>query len=233
MRLGRNSRRGHFLQVVIAQGSRASAFHLLKIIQAFNVPHKEQAFQRLNVRTCGNHVHCNRYSGIVKIAEICQHRFWVFFGFIGHFLAKGIAFPKLFPHYIDYVIGMTVVLGKNQGFRDFLSAGKDLWPLLLKRPYHVSYLAGIDHVPVQLFSRIGEILVKLFPAFLPCKLLPPVHKLLRTYFCPVFGDFGLNSVHIETHIHAICHCFFVAVFTHYIFIEKAEGAFIRCGCQTY
>ena len=128
---------------------------------------------------------------------------------------------------------MAVVLGKNKGFWNFLSAGEDLRQLLLECPYHMSYLAGIDHVPVQLFSIIGEILVQLFPAFFTGKFLPSVHILLRSYLCPVFANFSFDGVHIITHIHAICHSFFMAVLAHHVLIEKPESAFVRRSCQAY
>ena len=221
------------MQVVKAQGSCPSAFHLLKIIEAFDIPHKEQAFQRLNIRACCNHVHSNRYSWIVFVAKSRQYRFWVFFGFVRYFLAKGIAFSKLFPHNIDNIISMAVVFGKNKSLGNFLSSGKDFRQLLLKCPYHAPYLAGIDNFPVKLPGSIGQIFVQLFPAFFAGKLLTSVHKLPGRYVCSVPANVSLNYIHIIAHIHAVCYCFFMAVLAHHIFIEKAKGAFIRCGCQTY
>ena len=67
-----------FLQVIKIDGARAAAFHLLKVVAAFHIPHKEQAFQWLHVRAGGDHIHRNGDARMVVVAELRQDAFGIF-----------------------------------------------------------------------------------------------------------------------------------------------------------
>ena len=75
---GGGDRGGHFFQVVKTEGACTSAFHLLKIVAAFDVAHEEQAFERFDVGAGGDHVNGDGDSGVVLVAEAGKQRFWIF-----------------------------------------------------------------------------------------------------------------------------------------------------------
>ena len=68
----------HLLKSIFADGASASAFHLLEIIDAFHVAHKEQNLQRFYVSACGNHIHRDGNARIKLVAKAVEYRFGIF-----------------------------------------------------------------------------------------------------------------------------------------------------------
>ena len=126
------------MQAFLIKRACAAPFHLLEIVAAFDIAHKQQAFERADIGSRGNHIDGNGDARVVAVAEIRQDGFWFFallndfavfthnivFGFVSNFFAKFVALPELFPHRFDDVVGVAVVFGKNQGFGHFLTIWK-------------------------------------------------------------------------------------------------------------
>lgn len=66
------------MQVILTEGTSAPTFHLLKIVLTAYIPHKDQAFNGLDIGTSGNHIHCYSNARIVAIAELTEHALWIF-----------------------------------------------------------------------------------------------------------------------------------------------------------
>ncbi|OPY18288.1 MAG: hypothetical protein A4E24_01991 [Methanomethylovorans sp. PtaU1.Bin093] len=233
MRLCRDHRRRDLPQVIISHDPRASSLHLLEVIAALHIPHEQQAFQRLHIRTCGYHVHSYRDPRIVVIAQRRQHSISIFFSLVRHLLAERIALAKLLPHDLDNIIRMAVGLGKDQGLRYLLPAWEDLRQLVPERPYHIAYLARVYHVPVQLPAGVGKVLIQLLPSLPAAQLLSFIHELLGLDLSTLFRDLGLYGIHIITHIHPVRHSILVAVLAHHVLIEEPESALVRSGGKPY
>ena len=67
----------------MAKGAGAATFHLLEIIPALHVTHEEQAFEGLDVRTRGNHVHGHGDARIVVVPELGEDGCRILLGLVG------------------------------------------------------------------------------------------------------------------------------------------------------
>ncbi|MCS1408503.1 MAG: hypothetical protein M2R45_01679 [Verrucomicrobia subdivision 3 bacterium] len=126
VRLGGRGGRRDLLQVVIVEGARAAALHLLKVIAALHVAHEKQALKRLDVGAGGDHVHGHGDARIVVVAKLGENGLGVFLNPVGDLLAEFIAFGEFLAHGLDDVVGVAVGLGENQRFRHFAPARKYL-----------------------------------------------------------------------------------------------------------
>ena len=152
-------RGGHLLQVVLAEGTGTPALHLLKIVLAAYIPHENQALDGFDIGAGGNHVHCDRNTGIVAIAELTEHTLRILGG-VGNLFTELVSLAEFLPDNLDDVVGVAVCFGKNQSLRDFLTPweqrGKQVVPECAD---HHTDLAGIDNVPVQLSGLVIHILI--------------------------------------------------------------------------
>ena len=166
MGLGAVGRGRDLFQIVMLQGAGAPALHLLEVVLALYVAHKQQTLQRLYIGASGDHVHRHRDSGVVVVTKLGKDRFGVLawldeipiFVFpvlcrlVSDLFTKGITFAKFFPYRLDDVVGVAVGLGEDQGLGHFLAAWKYLGQTVSEGLDDRSDLAGIDDVPIQLFG---------------------------------------------------------------------------------
>ena len=143
------------MQAFFIKRACAAPFHLLEIIAAFDITHKQQAFKRADIGSRGNHIDGNGDARVVIVAEIRQDGFGFFalsddfavfthnivFGFVSDFFAKFVALPELFTHHFDDVVGVAVVFGKNQGFGYFFTIWKYCRQLVAECPDNGADLA--------------------------------------------------------------------------------------------
>ena len=90
-----------------------------------DVPHEEQAFQRLHVGAGGDHVHRDGDPGVVAVAELGEQVFGLLAGGLGDLLAEVVALAELFADDPHDVFGVEVGLGEDERLRDFGAAGED------------------------------------------------------------------------------------------------------------
>ena len=107
----------YLLQVIFAQHPRTAPLHLLKVILAAYIPHKDQALNGLHIGTRGDHIHGNGNAWVIIVPKRTE-KLLRLFRRIGDFLAERIALPKLFPDDLNNVICVTICFGKNQGLRN-------------------------------------------------------------------------------------------------------------------
>src|SRR5690606_16946842 len=127
MRFSTPSARGDLLETFFIEGTRATAFHLLKEIAAFDITHKEQTFKRLYISTSSDHSHRNCNTRIIAITEVSQYGFsrFTFFsdftfiidsiltGFISNFFAEIVAFTEFLSDNIDDIVSVAVAFSKD------------------------------------------------------------------------------------------------------------------------
>ena len=212
--------------------ARAASLHLLEIVAALHVAHEEEAFERLNVRAGGDHVHRHGDARVVVVAELRKDRLWVFSGLIGDLLAEIIPLPEFFPNDLDDVVGVAIGLGKNQRLRRFLAPGENLGKFLAESADDGADLVRVDDVAVELLRRVGLILILALPALLAGKPLALLHLLLSADLGALFCHFGFDDVDLVADVHAVGDRLLMAVLAHYILAEKAEGAVVRRRGET-
>src|SRR5690606_34568692 len=173
MRFGVSCGSGYALQIFKMQGARTPAFHLLKIVEAFYVPHKQQNFQGFYISSCRDHIYRYRYARRPAIPEFVQNRFRVFFYFVSYLFAEVVAFAKLFPYDLDDIVCMAVGLRKYQSFGHFklsvfiVSVRKYGGEAFLEGTDNVADLAGVYHVSVKRVGMVNHVFVEAVPAFPP------------------------------------------------------------------
>ena len=216
---------------------------MLEIVAAFDIAHKQQAFERADVRSCGNHIDGNGNARVVIVAEIRQDGFGLFalfddftvfthnivFGFVRNLFAKFVALPELFTHHFDDVVGVAVVFGKNQGFWHFLTIRENYRQVVTECPDNGADLAWIDNIPVELFGGIVFIAILLLPAFAACGAFAVFDQLFCFEFAAIQADFGIDQIDFVAYVYAIGNGLLMAVFADDVLIEKAKSAVVRCG----
>ena len=187
------------MQAFFIKRACAAPFHLLEIVAAFDIAHKQQAFERADVRSCGNHIDGNGDARVVIVTEIRQDGFGFFalfddfavlshnivFGFVRNLFAEFVALPELFAHHFDDVVGVAVVFGKNQGFWHFLTIRENYRQVVTECPDNGADLAWIDNIPVELFGSIVFIAILLLPAFAACGAFAVFDQLLGFEFAAI------------------------------------------------
>ena len=109
------------LQIGGREHARAAAFHLLEIDAAADVAQEKKAFERLDVRAGGDHVHGHGDAKLRRGAEFLDERFGFFVGLpvsgcvglVGDLLGEVIALAEHFAADMDDVLGVGVVLGRR------------------------------------------------------------------------------------------------------------------------
>ena len=221
----------HLLQIILIQHPGSPTLHLLEIVFAAHIPHENQAFNRLYIRSGGNHIHRNCDSGIIPIPEFTENLLRIL-GRVSNFLAKLISFAKFFPDDLYDIICMAVRLRKNQSFRHlFPPWEKRSEEAFLKRTDDRPNLAGIDNIPIQLRRAVVHILIQLGPAFLPGHPIAVFYHLLEDC-AALLANLRLNQEDILTHIDAINNRLLPGIFADNVLVKKTKGSLIRSGCQS-
>ena len=154
MCLSTNGSGRDFLEIVVFYGAGTASLHLLEVIGAFHVTHKQQALKRFDVGARCDHVHCHGDAWIVFIAELGENGFRILFGLIGDLLTELVFFSKFFSHCLDDIVGMAVGLGKDKRLRHFSSTGEYILQIFVEGVNYCANLIGIDDVAVELFGGI-------------------------------------------------------------------------------
>ena len=61
--------RCHFLQILFAQSTGSTPLHLFKVVLAADITHEDQTLQRLDISSCGDHIHSYSNTGIKVVAQ--------------------------------------------------------------------------------------------------------------------------------------------------------------------
>ena len=195
----------HFPEIVMVEGARAAALHLLEVDAAPHVAHEDQAFDRLYVGAGGDHVHGDGDARMVVVAELRQNRFGIFVGPVGDLLAKLVALAELLAHRLDDVVGVAVVLGEDQRFGSLAAARKDIRLLVTEGADHGAYLIRVHDRAVQLLGAVGVVIVLGIPAPAARQRLSLLH--LPAGFDPaaVLRPFGVDDVDLVADVDPVGH----------------------------
>ena len=117
---------------------------------------------------------------------------------------------------------MGIILGKDQGLWYPLTVGEQDRQRFLERADDGPDLVRCNHAPVQLISRIQEIIIQLLPPLATGVLVPLVHIVPALNDTPVLGDVGFDPEYIVPDIHPVRNGPFVEVFHHQVLIEEPE-----------
>ena len=219
------------MQIVLAQCPGAPAFHLLKVVLAPHIPHKNQALNGLYICPSGNHVHRDSDTGIEAVAEVRKNFLRSVSG-VGNFLTEFVALAKFLTDDLNNVICMAISLGKDQRLGDLVSTGEQSSiQVFLKRADHSPYLAGVHNIPIQPGWYIADILVHLLPALFAGQAVP-IFDLLLDNVSAALSDLCFNQENVFPHIYAVNNCLFSGIFTDHILVEKGKGALVRRSGQT-
>ena len=116
------------LQRVGIDDPAAPPLHLLEVGQRPDVPHEEQAFQRLHVGAGGDHVHGDGDAGDVGVAEFGQQVVGLLAGGLRRdLLAEVVALAELLADDPHDVLGVQVGLGEDERLGDF-GAARERFP---------------------------------------------------------------------------------------------------------
>ena len=90
------------------------ALHLLEVPQRADIPHEDQAFERLDVGPRGDHVDRDSDAGKIRVAKLAQE----FVGFLASafrsdLLAEIVPLSEIFPQDTHDVFGVQIGLGKD------------------------------------------------------------------------------------------------------------------------
>ena len=89
-----------------------------------------------------------------------------------------------------------------------------------------------DDAIVELFRRVGFVLVLLFPALPARELFALLHELPSDEPGARGSDLGLDNIDFVTHVDTIGDGFLVAVVADDVVLEEAVGAIVRRGSET-
>ena len=178
MGLSAARRGGDLFKAIGIEGAGAAPLHLLKVVRASNIAHKQQALQGFNIGTRGDHIDGDGHARVVVIAKLVQHRLGVFGDFVGHFFAELTLFPKLLPHGLDNIVGVAVGFGKDQRLGHLLPTWKDLPPFIPKGANDGTNLVRVDDRAIELFAAVGFVVVLGLPALSAGQALSPLDLLL-------------------------------------------------------
>ena len=118
---------GDGFQLVRVDDPDASTLHLLEEDAALHGPHEHDNLNGPDVRPGGDHVHGDRDTRLEAVAERLNEVSRVRGRhLVGDLLTEGVAPTELVAHDSDDVLGVTVVLGEDQGFRHLSATGEDV-----------------------------------------------------------------------------------------------------------
>ena len=160
------------LQIRGGEDAGAATFHLLEIDAAADIAQEEEAFERLDVRAGGDHVHGNGNAELRRGAEFLDEVLglgWFaggrVLGLVGDFFAEIIAPAKDLAANVDDVLGVGIVLGEDEGLGNECAAWKEFGEQgIFERLKHGADLGRHNDGAVQFGRGIGEVFVELLPA---------------------------------------------------------------------
>ena len=223
------------LQVVGLDDPATSALHLLEIRRRVDVPHEQQAFQRLYIGAGGDHIDRHGNAWVVGIAELVQQVVGLLAGrFRGDLLAEVVAPAKLLPNDLHDVVGMEVGLGEDQRFGDFGAAREDFGKqAVTEGADDQPDLIHRHHVPVKIVGRIGQVVIEFLEFPLAGSPIPMRNELARlpSEHSPILRHAGFDPIHVVADVDAIDDRLFVAVVLDEVAVERSRpfGQWARTG----
>ena len=163
--------------------------------------------------------------GVVAVAEGGEQVFGLGpGGAVGDFLAEVVALVELLPDGPNYVVGVAVVLGEDDGLGDVLAMGEDVGEQLVAEGLDDgANLVDGHHVAVQLVGGVGEILLQLLPAGRSGLTVTLVDPVAGVHLVALLGDFGVYAVDVEVDVDLVGDRLPVAVLHDKVLLEEAEG----------
>lgn len=213
------------LQVVGLDDTHPAALHLLEEGARLDRAHEHHDLHRLDVGAGGDHVHRHRDPGHGAGAELVDEIFRFRAGrAVGDLLGEVVALAELLAHDLDDVLGVGVVLGKDQGLGHPLAAGEDLGEELVTVGLDdLADLVRGDDVAVELVGVVAEVVVELFPTFLARVAFLDLHRVAGLHLRAPLGDGGADAVDVVVDVDAVGHGHLVVVFHHQVLVEETEG----------
>jgi len=227
MGLGGLGRGAGLAQGIVIEGTSPPPFHLLKVALGFHIAHEEQAFERFHIGAGGDHVHGDGDARVEVVAE-GDDGLGVFLVLVGDLFAEAVLLVEFLADDLDDVVGVGVGLGEDEGFRNFLTVGKERGQGVAEGPDHSADLGGADDVAVELFGAVFLVLVFLFPAFGTGELFAFLDETFEDGSAAL-GDFGFDEEDFVADVHAIGDGLLVGVFRDDVLFEEGEGAVVRGG----
>jgi hypothetical protein len=112
---GAGIRTAHGLQIRGRENARAATFHLLEVSAAAGVAQEQEAFERLDVRAGGDHVHRHGDAELGRGAELLDERLRLLVllslgvvGLVGDLLGEVVALAEHFADDVHGVLGVRV-----------------------------------------------------------------------------------------------------------------------------
>ena len=139
----------HGPQLFPAEDAGSPAFHLLEIVAAPHIPHKDQTFQRLHVCAGGDHIDGNGNTGVVIVGKLAD-QILRFVRFAGDFLAKLVTLPEYLPDDLNNVLRVAVILGEDQRLGDDAPTGENLRQIVLEALNYRQNLRFVDNAAIKL-----------------------------------------------------------------------------------
>jgi len=224
----------YFLQIVQSNRACAPAFHLLKVVAAFDIPHEKQTFQRPDIGAGGNHIHSHGNARVIGVAKLRQNAFGVV-AVISYFFAEPVFFAKFFPDDLNDIVGVAVGLGEDERFGHFKfvffidAVGKHFRQMLFEGADNRADLVGIDNIVIKLFAGVADVFIQLLPALFARELFAAIHILTFPDIAAFFRNFGINDINIAADVDAVGHGLFVRVFADDVLVEKAKRPVVGRG----
>ena len=203
----------------------APPLHLLEIDERPDVPHEDQAFQRLHVGARGDHVHRDGDAGKYELRKSDKSSS----GFLPVLLdvifwQKSLPLPNSSRMIRTMSSACRSVLAKTSVFGTSVRPGKISGSLSLNVWIDQPNLVLGHHVAVELVGRVGQVVVE-FLVFLALGAAVAVrheYARLADQLRPVLGDFGFDAVNVVADVDAVDHGLFVGVLLHQVAVEEAD-----------
>src|SRR6202043_1907906 len=182
-----------------------------------------------------NHVHGDRDPGEIAGPKLLDQILRLLAGrLISNLLTELVALAKLLAHDVDDVLGMGVVLRKDQGFGKLPALWVEIWHQLVPKSLDDSAdLVLGDDPTIQLLGRVGDVLVCGLP---PHPSRPPI-SVANDRFCRCLyratplSNLGPDPVDLEIDIDAIGDRFLMGVLHDEVLVEKPESVFGGRSCK--
>ena len=194
---------------------------------------KEQTLERFHVRAGRDHVHSDRDARVVGVAEAAQQVLRLRAGRLGcDLLAEVVALAELLLDDLDNVVGVAVLLGKDERLRNLGSTREDLAEEPVPEGVHNEPdLVRRHHVAVELIRRIREVVFHLGQGHFARAAVAPGDVAPGLYGTSLFGDLRLDPVDLVTDVDPVRDRLGVRVVLDDVVVEEADRLRARRGSQ--
>ena len=219
------------LQVGGREDAGAAAFHLLEIAAAADIAQEEEAFEWLDVGAGGDHVDRDGDAELGRRAELLDerlrllvaHRLLVV-GLVGDFLGEVVALAEDLADDVDDVLGVGVVLGKDEGLGNESATGEEFGEKGVLECLNDGADLRLDHDgAVEIAGFVNEVFVQTRPAGGAGFLAALIDVEAFLDHAASLGDIGFDPVDLVANIDAIGHGALVVVLHDEVLVEKADG----------